>query len=105
MTALRLGYQAIKTENAEMLLPRCGEHGEYPLIARADKIRWGSKLGPIELEDVLFELVIAARGSSSCQDSGEVAVEYGVTREMQDRWRFKAISVGLKHMRKANTSG
>jgi len=92
MTALRLGYQAIKTENAEIVIASGAESmGNTPLIARADKIRWGSKLGPIELEDVLFELGYSRKGFAPvATDSGEVAVEYGVTREMQDRWALQS---------------
>jgi acetyl-CoA C-acetyltransferase len=92
MTALRLGYQAIKAGNAEIVIASGAESmGNTPLIARADKVRWGSKLGPIELEDVLFELGYSRKGFAPvATDSGEVAVEYGVTREMQDRWALQS---------------
>jgi len=92
MTALRLGYQAIKAGNAEIVIASCAESmGNTPLIAKADKVRWGSKLGPIELEDVLFELGYSRKGFAPvATDSGEVAVEYGVTREMQDMWALQS---------------
>ena len=92
MTALRLGYQAIKAGNAEIVIASGAESmGNTPLIARADKVRWGSKLGPIELEDVLFELGYSRKGFAPvATDSGEVAVEYGVTREMQDMWALQS---------------
>ncbi|MGZ3854261.1 MAG: thiolase family protein [Syntrophales bacterium] len=92
MTALRLGYQAIKAGNAEIVIASGAESmGNTPLIAKADKIRWGNKLGPIELEDVLFELGYSRKGFAPvATDSGEVAVEYGVTREMQDMWALQS---------------
>ena len=92
MTALRLGYQAIKAGNAEIVIASGAESmGNTPLIAKADKVRWGSKLGPIELEDVLFELGYSRKGFAPvATDSGEVAVEYGVTREMQDMWALQS---------------
>ncbi len=88
MTALRLGYQAIKTGNAEIVIASGAESmGNTSLIAGAAKVRWGSRLGPIELEDVLFELGYGRTGFAPvATDSGEVAVEYGVSREMQDSW-------------------
>lgn len=90
MTALRFGYQAIKAGNAEIVIASGAESmGNTPLIAGAAKARWGSRLGPIELEDVLFELGYSRKGFAPvATDSGEVAVEYGVTREMQDAWAF-----------------
>jgi acetyl-CoA C-acetyltransferase len=92
MTALRLRYQAIKAGNAEIVIASGAEcMGNTPLIAKADKVRWGSKLGPIELEDVLFELGYSRKGFAPvATDSGEVAVEYGVTREMRDMWALQS---------------
>lgn len=92
MTALRLGYQSIKSGNAEIVIASGAESmGNTPLIAGAAKARWGSRLGPVELEDVLFELGYSRKGFAPvATDSGEVAVEYGVTREMQDQWAFNS---------------
>jgi acetyl-CoA C-acetyltransferase len=92
MTALRLGYQAIKAGNADIVIASGAESmGNTPLIALAGKARWGSRLGPIELEDVLYELGYARKGFAPVAlDSGEVALEYGVTREMQDRWALRS---------------
>jgi acetyl-CoA C-acetyltransferase len=92
MTALRLGFQAIKAGNAEIVIASGAESmGNTPLIAAAAKARWGSRLGPIELEDVLFELGYSRKGFAPvATDSGEVAVEYGVTRQMQDEWAFRS---------------
>jgi acetyl-CoA C-acetyltransferase len=49
--------------------------------------RWGTKLGHIRLFDPLFELGYKSKGFNPVSvDAGEVALEYGVTREMQDEW-------------------
>jgi acetyl-CoA C-acetyltransferase len=88
MTALRLGYQSIKAGEADVAIA-CGAEnmGNVPFIASAAKTRWGNRLGPIELEDVLFELGYGRKGFAPvATDAGEVAIEYGVTREMQDQW-------------------
>jgi acetyl-CoA C-acetyltransferase len=92
MTALRLGYRAIKSGDAEVVLAAGAENmGNVPLIASADKARWGVRLGPVVLEDVLFELGYGRRGFAPVAlDSGEVALEYGIAREDQDEWALES---------------
>ena len=83
MTALRLGFRSIKAGAADCVIASGAESmGNTPLIARAAKARWGGRLGPIELEDVLYELGYGRKGFAPvAADAGEVAVEYGVSRE------------------------
>jgi len=52
-------------------------------------LRWGHRLGDITLKD---QLVIACpmTGKPRAVQAGEEAVEYGVTREEQDRWAFRS---------------
>ena len=92
MTALRLGYRAIKAGDAEIVIASGAENmGNAAFIVKAEKARWGNKLGPIEIEDVLFELGYSRKGFAPvATDSGEVAVEYGVTREDQDQWALQS---------------
>lgn len=92
MTALRLGYRAIKAGDAEVVIASGGENmGNVPLIAQAAKARWGVRLGPIELEDMLYELGYGRRGFAPvATDAGHVAVEYGVSREKQDEWAVES---------------
>ncbi|HDP79978.1 MAG TPA: thiolase family protein [Spirochaetes bacterium] len=92
MTAIRLGYQSIKAGNAHIVIASGAENmGNVPLIAPAEKARWGARLGHIPLEDVLFELGYGRRGFAPvATDSGEVAVEYGVSREDQDNWALRS---------------
>jgi len=103
MTALRLGYRAIKSGDAQAVIA-CGAEnmGNVPFIASAAKARWGNRIGPIELEDVLFELGYGRKGFAPvAADAGHVAVEYDVSREIQDQWAagsharwFKAFEEG-----------
>lgn len=92
MTALRQGFRAIKAGDAEIVIASGAESmGNTPLIASAEKSRWGARLGHIVLEDVLFELGYGRKGFAPvATDSGEVAVEHGVTREMQDEWAMNS---------------
>lgn len=88
MTAIRLGYRAIKSGDAGIVIASGAENmGNTPLIASAASARWGVRLGPIELEDVLYELGYGRKGFAPvATDAGHVAVEYGVSREAQDEW-------------------
>ncbi len=92
MSALRLGYRAIKSGDADVVIASGAENmGNVPLIASADKVRWGNRLGPLPLEDVLFELGYGRRGFAPvATDAGHVSLEYGVSREVQDEWAIKS---------------
>ena len=92
LTAVRLGYRAIKAGDAEIVVASgAANMSNTPLIADAKKARWGSRIGPIQLEDVLFELGYSRSGYSPLAvDTGEVAVEYGVSREEQDKWALRS---------------
>ena len=103
MTAMRLGYRAIKSGDAQIVVASGAENmGNVPLIVSAAKVRWGSRMGPVEMEDVLFELGYGRKGFAPvATDAGHVAVEYGVSREVQDTWAmsshqkyFKAVKEG-----------
>jgi acetyl-CoA C-acetyltransferase len=86
LTALRLGYRAIKSGEATCCMAVGSENmPRTPHLAPG--LRKGVRLGHIKLIDGLFELGYQAKGFSPVAvDAGEVALEYGVTREMQDQW-------------------
>jgi len=87
MAAVRLGYRAIKAGEIDVALGVGSENmSRAPLIV-PPHVRWGSRLGNIELWDGLFGLGYKGFNPVSV-DTGEVALEYGVTREDQDRWAF-----------------
>ena len=86
LTALRLGYRAIKAGEATCCMAGGSENmPRTPHLAPG--LRKGVRLGHIKLIDGLFELGYQAKGFSPVAvDAGEIALEYGVTREMQDQW-------------------
>ena len=86
LTALRLGYRAIKANEATCCMAVGAENmPRTPHLAPG--LRKGVRLGHIKLIDGLFELGYQAKGFSPVAvDAGEIALEYGVTREMQDQW-------------------
>ena len=92
MTALRLGCRAIKAGEADIVIAAGAENmGNVPFIAPAAQTRWGNRLGPVPLEDVLFELGYGRKGFAPvAADAGSVALEYGISREMQDHWAARS---------------
>ena len=92
MTALRLGCRAIRSGEADVVVA-CGAEnmGNACLLVDAKYARWGNRLGHIPMEDILFELGYAKKGFNPVAlDAGDVALEYGVSREDQDSWGLKS---------------
>jgi len=86
LTALRFGVMSIKAGEAEVVMAVGSENmPRTPHLAPG--LRRGVRLGHIKLIDCLFELGYQAKGFNPvARDAGEVALEHGVTREMQDAW-------------------
>lgn len=92
MTALRLGCRAIRSGEADVVVA-CGAEnmGNACLLVDAKYARWGNRLGHIPMEDILFELGYAKKGFNPVAlDAGDVALEFGVSREDQDSWGLKS---------------
>lgn len=89
LSAVRLGYRAIRAGEIEVALGVGAENmSRTPLIV-PPYVRWGSRLGNIELWDGLYGLGYKGFNPVSV-DAGEVALEYGVTREDQDKWAYQS---------------
>lgn len=90
LSCLRLGFRAIKAREVEIAMAVGSENmPRTPHLAPG--LRKGIKLGHIQLIDGLFELGYAAKGFNPvAKDAGEVALEHGVTREMQDAWALES---------------
>jgi acetyl-CoA C-acetyltransferase len=89
LSAARLGYRAIRAGEIEVALGVGAENmSRTPLIV-PPYVRWGSRLGNIELWDGLYGLGYKGFNPVSV-DAGEVALEYGVTREDQDKWAYQS---------------
>ncbi len=84
MTALHLGYRSIKSKEAAVVVAVGSENmSRAPFMA--PDVRWGRRLGSAELIDPLYALGYDDWNPVAV-DAGEVALEYGVDREEQDRW-------------------
>ncbi|MBC7345569.1 MAG: thiolase family protein, partial [Clostridia bacterium] len=89
LTGIIFGYQGIRAGFYDVVLVVGSENMmNAPLLAR--KARWGSRLGHMILEDPLFELGYKGEFNPVSVDAGEVALEYGVTREDQDAWAYRS---------------
>ncbi len=89
LSAVRLGFRAIRAGDIEVALGVGAENmSRTPLIAPPE-VRWGKRLGNIELLDVLYGLGYKGFNPVSV-DAGEVALEYGISREDQDRWAYQS---------------
>jgi len=92
MTAMHLGYRAIRSGEADIVMA-CGAENMANAchLIEARYSRWGQRLGHIQQVDILFELGYGKKGFNAVAlDSGEVALEYDVTREIQDRWGLRS---------------
>lgn len=87
LTGVIFGYQGIKSGLYDIVLAAGAENMmNAPLLGRG--LRWGSRLGHVKLEDPLFELGYKGDFKPVAVDAGEVALEYGVSREEQDDWAY-----------------
>lgn len=87
LDAVRLGFRAIHAGEIDIALAVGADNmSRAPYVLPPD-VRWGRRLGSIQIWDGLFELGYKGFNPVSV-DAGEVALEYGVTREDQDRWAY-----------------
>jgi len=90
LTTLRLGILAIRAGEAAIVMSVGSENmPRTPHLAPG--LRKGNRLGHIHLIDCLFELGYTAKGFNPVAlDAGEMALEQGVSREMQDAWALQS---------------
>ena len=90
LTTLRLGILAIRAGEAAIVMSVGSENmPRTPHLAPG--LRKGNRLGHIRLIDCLFELGYTAKGFNPVAiDAGEMALENGVTRQMQDAWALRS---------------
>ena len=85
-----MGLRAIR--NGELKIAMAVGSDNMPRAPHlAPGLRWGSRIGDLKLEDPLFEAGYKNKGFNPVTvDAGEVALEYGVTRQMQDAWALRS---------------
>ena len=87
LSGLRLLFRAIKAGEIGIGLAIGSDNmSRTPFIAPS-QVRWGNRLSNIVMKDPLFELGYYDFNPVS-MDASEVAVEHGITRELQDEWAY-----------------
>ncbi|NSW83119.1 MAG: thiolase family protein [Syntrophothermus sp.] len=89
-TALQQSWKNLMMGEAEISMAIGVENMSRAPYYLPPEYRWeGPRLGNTKLVDILFQLGYPGFGVLAV-DAGEVAVEYGVTREMQDEWALRS---------------
>ena len=89
-SALQLSCKNLQLGEAEVSIAVGVDNMSRVPLYLPPKARWeGSRLGNLVLTDMLNELGIPGFGVLAV-DAGEVAVEHGITREMQDEWAVRS---------------
>lgn len=89
-TALQQSWKNLMLGEAEVSIAVGVENMSRTPYYLPPEYRWeGPRLGNAMLIDKLFELGYAGFGVLAV-DAGEVAVEHGITREMQDEWAVRS---------------
>jgi acetyl-CoA C-acetyltransferase len=84
LACVQLGYRSIRLGEADACMAVGAENmSNTPVVMNGH--RWGRGLAPLTLVDHLNPIMYNGFGILA-KDAGEVALEHGITREMQDRW-------------------
>ena len=95
---MKLGFDAIRLGEASVVIAGgCKILSRVPHVLR--ELRTGVKIGNVALKDPLYRMGNADYNPVSV-DAGVVALEYGVSREQQDKWAYRS---QMKHFEAEKT--
>jgi len=84
LAAVQLGWKSIRLGDADICMAVGAENmSNTPVVVNGH--RWGRGLNPLTMVDHLNPIQYHDFGILAA-DAGEVALEYGITREIQDQW-------------------
>lgn len=84
LTAVHLGRRAILLDEADTCMAVGAENmSNTPLLINGH--RWGAGMTPLVVQDYLNPITYREY-SPLGKDAGEIAIEYGISREEQDQW-------------------
>jgi len=99
-SALQLSCKNLMLGEAEVSIAVGVDNMSRVPLYLPPKARWeGSRLGHVQLTDMLNELGIPGFGVLAV-DAGELAMENGITREMQDEWSVRSHQLYLEALAK-----
>lgn len=80
--AIQMAHRSLRSGDVSICIAGGAENMSLTPYVLHD-LRWGSRLRNVTLRE---PLIISYRGNPVARDAGEVALEYGITREEQDEW-------------------
>lgn len=90
MTAVHLGTRAIRSGDADVVLAGGADNMGRAAFLMTPSIRWGIKRGGPKLKDPMAEPGADIGGQPVAVDAGEVAADYGITREASDEFALRS---------------
>ncbi len=88
MAAIAMAKRAIELGDAKVAVGGGSENmSNVPYFV--EELRWGKRLGDIVLKDIMV-VSCPYTGEPRAKQAGEVALQYGITREMQDEWAYRS---------------
>ena len=88
MVAIAMGKRAIELGDAKITVGGGSENmSNIPYFV--EDLRWGKRLGDITLKDIMV-VSCPYTGEPRAKQAGEVALQYGISREMQDEWAYRS---------------
>jgi len=88
LAAVAMGYRAVALGEADITVGGGAENlSKVPYFL--DDLRWGKKLGDVVLKDIVV-VTCPYTGVPRAVQAGTAAVEYGITREEQDKWALRS---------------
>ena len=88
MVAIAMAKRAIELGDAKITVGGGSENmSNVPYFV--EDLRWGKRFGDITLKDIMV-VSCPYTGEPRAKQAGEVALQYGITREMQDEWAYRS---------------
>ena len=89
MASAILAFRTIRSEEGDVMMAVGSENMSHcPQIAPPE-IRWGQRMGPIIFRDCISP-VGHPNFPTEAKNAGDVAVQYGISREEQDEWAYRS---------------
>jgi acetyl-CoA C-acetyltransferase len=88
MVAIAMAKRAIEVGDAKITIGGGSENmSNVPYFL--EDLRWGKRIGDVVLKDIMV-VSCPYTGEPRAKQAGEVGLEYGVSREMQDAWAYRS---------------
>ena len=88
MVAIAMAKRAIEVGDAAVTVGGGSENmSNVPYFL--EDLRWGKRMGDVVLKDIMV-VSCPYTGEPRAKQAGEVGLQYGITREIQDQWAYRS---------------